>query len=362
MSTITVIIPCCNYGRFLPEAVESVLAQTRLPEKILIGDDCSTDDSYDIALHYHNRNPSLIEVQRSPANLGVVGNLERVVRNADTDYVCILDADNRYKRDFLEESEKALDASPDAAVAYTDFVLFGPGAGNVYSSFPAEWQGFVLGNEWWCVTFPEFTPESSRYLLGTGNFVHGNSLYRRSAWESAGGYIIEPGIPEDYSLFRRMIMRGWSAVHVPRPLLEYRQHSSAQVNIVAHSTPVPPVQGGDSKRRLFAVVSCRAGIRKALFMLRSFLDVFHPTLHDSVYIIDNDRSLDIAAFKKRFPDTNVILNYEPLSVEENCRLLVQLSGGEGAGVYMTGEREELAAVAAEVMLEVEGFVCVRVGE
>ena len=56
-------------------------------------------------------------------------------------------------------------------------------------------------------------------------------MYRRSAYDDAGGYRNESG-PEDYNLFRRMVKAPDDVVHVPHPVIEYRQHSGGQQNTV----------------------------------------------------------------------------------------------------------------------------------
>ncbi len=49
MSTVSVVIPCYGYGHLLPRCVESVLSQPDVDVDVLIIDDCSVDDSFEVA-------------------------------------------------------------------------------------------------------------------------------------------------------------------------------------------------------------------------------------------------------------------------------------------------------------------------
>ena len=51
LPTVSVIITCYNYGRFLPAAIDSVLAEN-VSAEIIVVDDCSTDDSRDVMRRY----------------------------------------------------------------------------------------------------------------------------------------------------------------------------------------------------------------------------------------------------------------------------------------------------------------------
>ena len=55
---VSVCIDSFNYGRFLPEAIESVLGQSFQDFEVIISDDCSTDDSFAIAQRYAEQDTS----------------------------------------------------------------------------------------------------------------------------------------------------------------------------------------------------------------------------------------------------------------------------------------------------------------
>jgi glycosyltransferase involved in cell wall biosynthesis len=231
-ATIAVVITSYNYGSFLVEAVESVLRQTRLPDEILISDDCSTDNTLEIAQFYQSQYPDLIRVNHNAENLGIVQHFNKAVQLTNSEYVSILGADNRYRSDYVEKTAAILDLNDNVAIAYTDFALFGKRAELVYSGFPEEKRGKIKADSFFIINFPEFTEASKRELLERGtNFIHGSSMFRRSAFTKVGGYEKHPNFPEDYALFRRIILAGWNAKRSPHELLEYRQHSKEQANI-----------------------------------------------------------------------------------------------------------------------------------
>lgn len=131
------------------------------------------------------------------------------------------------RSDYVERTKAALDMHRGAAIAYTDMAIFGPLA-PVLAGKVAASELPVGGIFYWA--FPDPTPERLASIQKS-NFIHGSSLYRRSWYEKAGGYKTS-GRAEDWDLFRRMLEAGGEAIRVPHPLIEYRQHSSAQANTV----------------------------------------------------------------------------------------------------------------------------------
>lgn len=221
-STVSLIIPNYNYGCFAAEAIESALRQTVAPDEIIFIDDCSTDNSIEVAERYEN-----IKIIRNKKNLGIVKNFNKAVSLTKCDYICFLGADNRLRSDYVEKCKFALDTHKDAAIAYTSVVLFGPRA--EVEALRVNAIPVLPNKDVFLWEFPEFNDES-KSMLHVSNFIHGSSMYRRSAYDEVGGYIETNG-PEDHNLFLRMVKKGWTAVLVPEFLLEYRQHSNDQRNI-----------------------------------------------------------------------------------------------------------------------------------
>lgn len=225
-SRVTIIVANYNYGALLPQAMESVLAQTMSPDEIILIDDASTDGSQAVAQRYTN----VARVVLNECNLGIVGNFNKAVGIASGDYVAFLGADNRLRCDYVERCRAALDANPALGIAYTDMTIFGHRARELAERVGATLVGTSIAERWpifhWA--FPEPTL-AALAVIRTRNFIHGSSMYRRSAFDDVGGYQISSG-PEDHHLFVRMLDAGWTAQRVPHALVEYRQHSSGQAN------------------------------------------------------------------------------------------------------------------------------------
>jgi O-antigen biosynthesis protein len=93
LPAVTVLIPVYNGSAYVAEAVESALAQTGVEFEVVVGDNASTDDTLAIVKRYA-ADPRL-RVLTSEKNLGIFGNLNRLVDAARAPYLKILCADDR---------------------------------------------------------------------------------------------------------------------------------------------------------------------------------------------------------------------------------------------------------------------------
>jgi hypothetical protein len=119
MSSVSVVIPCYNYGRFLPEAVSSALdEQPGVDVRVLVIDDASPDGSAEVAKELAAADPR-IEVWVHETNKGGTATYnEGILEWADGDYTVLLSADDRLTPGALSRATELLDAHPGVGFVY----------------------------------------------------------------------------------------------------------------------------------------------------------------------------------------------------------------------------------------------------
>ncbi|MFM7616110.1 MAG: glycosyltransferase family 2 protein [Actinomycetes bacterium] len=105
--TVSVVVSCWNYERFVGAAIESALAQVPPPHEVVVVDDGSTDGSADRVRAFGSR-VRLIE----QANAGQAAAIGRGVAEASGDVVVLLDADDVLRPGILAEVQRAFAADP----------------------------------------------------------------------------------------------------------------------------------------------------------------------------------------------------------------------------------------------------------
>lgn len=115
--SIGVVLCTYNGEKYLQQQIESLLAQTRLPEEILILDDRSTDRTVEIVNSFACDNPR-IRLIRNSTNLGFIKNFEQGIALCEKDYIALCDQDDIWLPEKLERLAAELEAHPDAGMAF----------------------------------------------------------------------------------------------------------------------------------------------------------------------------------------------------------------------------------------------------
>ena len=203
MPTVSVIIPCYNHGRYLDEAVDSVLGQTLADLEIVIVDDGSTDAATVALLDSYQRPRTTV---LRTANMGLAAARNNGIAAASGTYILPLDADDRIEPTYLEQAVAVLEGRPEVGIVYCRARLFG-----------------AVETEW---LLPDYS--LSRMLLD--NLIFCTAMFRREDWEAVGGY--DRGMVygwEDYDFWLGLIERGRRVVRLDDILFCYRVASDSMV-------------------------------------------------------------------------------------------------------------------------------------
>lgn len=115
---VTVITVTYNSAKYVRDAIESVLYQNYSNIEYIIGDDCSTDDTWDIVGKYQD---GRIRAYRNPSNLREYPNRNKALSMASGKYVLFIDGDDMVMAHGLTYMVTMLEAFPDAAMAIVGY-------------------------------------------------------------------------------------------------------------------------------------------------------------------------------------------------------------------------------------------------
>lgn len=113
MDKISVVMTTYNGERFLVEQLVSLLAQTRVPDEVIICDDCSTDGTVAILRSFiANNGLTNWYVFENPDNFGYIKNFREAMRRSSGDIVFLCDQDDIWEPEKIEQMATAMDADP----------------------------------------------------------------------------------------------------------------------------------------------------------------------------------------------------------------------------------------------------------
>lgn len=115
---VSVIMPVYNASKFLKEAVDSVLGQSFSDFELILIDDCSSDNSYEILCRYEKAD-SRVRVYKNDSNKGVSYTRNFGVSKAQYPYVALIDCDDMWSSDKLKKQLELIDVYKDTDICYT---------------------------------------------------------------------------------------------------------------------------------------------------------------------------------------------------------------------------------------------------
>ncbi len=198
-----------NCGKTLPQAIDSIIAQTYENWELILCDDGSSDDTYRVATYYQGKFPEKIILLKNEQNLGLNKTLNHCLAYATGDYVARMDGDDISLPQRFEKEVAFLDSHEEFAIVSTSMIYFDE---------TGDWgQGSAIEK-----------PEKTDFISGTP-FCHAPCMVRAEAYRAANGYSTDPYTlrAEDYNLWFRLYALGYRGYNLQQPYYKMRDDMNA---------------------------------------------------------------------------------------------------------------------------------------
>jgi len=216
-------VALCTYNgeTYLPTQLESIANQTRVPDEIIIRDDCSKDRTVEIANEFAKTAPCKVCVLHDGVNVGSTLNFAKAIGACTGDIIFLSDQDDYWLPQKVERLEAALLANPSASFVASDAEM-------------VDQQLNPLGYNLW-QTVGLDSQESREALCGEHGlnlmlkrwYITGATMAFRSQFRD----LILP-VPKSWvhDAWIAFLLRAVSSLElVNEPLIRYRQHSTQQI-------------------------------------------------------------------------------------------------------------------------------------
>jgi glycosyltransferase involved in cell wall biosynthesis len=224
MSNVSVIIPCFNSERFIVDAVRSALSQGSVVSEVLVTDDGSTDNSYELAIKESKRDSRVrVLIHEGHANRGVSASRAAGVGQCTGEYVAFLDADDIFLPHKTARQLELFRQYPEAILSHS--------MANLIYENPSD-AGLFANN------FKVYTEETTYQFLERPDWIDSNPICNSSVMVRAD--LLKQCCHEFDQVFQYedwllLVLLGLLGpfIYTPEPLVQYRYHSaSATARIV----------------------------------------------------------------------------------------------------------------------------------
>lgn len=221
-SSVSVAMCTYNGARFLQLQLESVAAQSRQPDELVVCDDGSKDETLRLLQVFSERAKFPVRIFESAGpRLGSTKNFERAIGLCEGEFICLADQDDIWEPQKLALLCSALETHAEAGYVFSDARLI------------AE-HGAPLGkNLWEAVGFREPALSNFSKTNQVAALLHRASATGATmAFRSSLRKVLLPislHFVQDYWISLLASCVGWRGIPVAEPLIQYRQHAGQQI-------------------------------------------------------------------------------------------------------------------------------------
>lgn len=209
---ISIVLPIYNGEKYMRESIDSIISQTYQNWELLILDDCSSDNTSEIAKEYAAKD-NRIQYYSNEENLRLPRNLNKGFSLAKGDFLTWTSDDNKYHPTAIERMHQALIENN------TEFVF---ASCNIIDENSRQIE-FIMVNK------------MSRKRITGSNPVGACFMYTRNVYETIGDYNPDLVFVEDFDYWQR-ICANFNFSIIEEILYDYRWHSGALTSTMKQTT------------------------------------------------------------------------------------------------------------------------------
>lgn len=231
---LTVLMPAYNAGKYIHEAISSVLDQSFTDFELLIINDGSTDDTEKIICSFNDRRIVLL----SQENKGVAAALNLGLSNARSQYIARFDADDICYPNRLKIQYDFITAYPQYSIVGSAADYIDAGGAFIFTHHP---DGHL--NE-----------EIQQLKYSTCPFIHSSVLYKKSVVMNNGGYNEHAHTYEDHFLWVNVLKQEMGC-NLSQPLIKVRLNpESVTIDEKWHTRKFRSIKNSTLKKRAITAV------------------------------------------------------------------------------------------------------------
>lgn len=225
---VSVSLVTYNQQEFIRESIESVLAQDYDNLEIVIGDDCSQDNTWAIVQEYQRNYPDKIEAFRNEQNLGITGNCNEVLKRCTGKHIAFAAGDDLMLPRKISKQIEIMERDQSVVLCYHDIEVFNSEDGKTlrfWNHGPSS--------------YPPITGDAekvAREVIERGTFMAALSVMARRDSMPATGFDHRVPAASDWLMWIEILAAGGpkkKVEYIPDVLARYRRHGS-NITLLEH--------------------------------------------------------------------------------------------------------------------------------
>ncbi len=217
---VSVFLPTYNQQNFIAASIDSVVSQDYENLEIVIGDDCSQDNTWQIVQEYQSRYPEKIKSFRNAKNLGITRNCNEILKRCTGKYVVFTAGDDLFLPGKVSSQVTAMEADCNNILCYHDIEVFQSKDDKVIR----YWNHGALSKK--PITGAALKVAKSVVMDGTAFMAALSVMTKRSALPDTN-YDVRVPVASDWLMWIEILagnIKEGKVLFIPKVLARYRRH------------------------------------------------------------------------------------------------------------------------------------------